>query len=92
MGCINGCMVKSNLVISLVPYLINRRQLHIFSIKPKLDMRLFVDFCVFLCFSLNLPELNLKLFKTISGLAQVNSGENGVKRRNQQTILYQVLV
>ena len=27
--------------------LINMRQLHIFSIKPKLDMGLFVDFCVF---------------------------------------------
>ena len=40
------------------------RQLHIFSIKPKVDMRLFVDFCVFPCFSLNLPELNLKLLIT----------------------------
>ena len=28
--------------------LINRRQLHIFSIKPRLDMRLFIDFCDFL--------------------------------------------
>ena len=27
--------------------LINMRQLYIFSIKPKLDIRLFVDFCVF---------------------------------------------
>ena len=27
-------------------------------------MRLFVDFCVFPRFSLNLPELNLKLFRT----------------------------
>ena len=27
--------------------LINIRQLHIFSIKPKLDIQLFVDFCVF---------------------------------------------
>ena len=27
--------------------LINMRQLHIFSIKPKLDIQLFVDFCVF---------------------------------------------
>ena len=27
--------------------LINMIQLHIFSIKPKLDMGLFVDFCVF---------------------------------------------
>ncbi len=31
-----------------------------FSIQPKLDIRLFVDFCVFPRFSLNLPELNLK--------------------------------
>ena len=44
--------------------LINRRQLHILSIKPKLDMRLFVDFCVFPRFSLDLPELNLKLFSS----------------------------
>ena len=39
--------------------LIKTRQLHTFSIKPKVDVWLFVDFCVF---SLNLPDLNLKLF------------------------------
>ena len=44
--------------------LLNRKQLHIFSIKPKLDIRLFVYFCVFPRFSLNVPELNLKLFWT----------------------------
>ena len=44
--------------------LMNMRQLHIFSIKPKLDKRLFVDFCVFPHFSLNLPELKLRLFWT----------------------------
>ena len=38
------------------------RQLHIFSVKPKLDMWLNVDFCVLLRFYLNLPDLNLKLF------------------------------
>ena len=43
------------------------RQLHIFSIKPKLDVWLLVDFCVFPRFYLNLPELNLKLFWTSEG-------------------------
>ena len=38
------------------------RQLHIFSVKPKLDMGLFVDFCVFAWIWLNLPDQNLKLF------------------------------
>ena len=33
-----------------------------FSIKPKLDMRLFVDFCAVTNFWLNLLDLNLKLF------------------------------
>ena len=40
------------------------RQLHIFSIKPKLEMRLFVSFCVLPRFSLNLPDLNRKLLWT----------------------------
>ena len=44
--------------------LINMRQLHIFSIKPKLDMRLFVDFCVFTWIWLNLPDRNIRLFWT----------------------------
>ena len=42
----------------------NMTQLHIFSIKSKLDMRLFVNFCVSPRFSLNSPELNLKLFSS----------------------------
>ena len=69
--------------------LINMRQLHIFSVKPKLDMRLFVDFCVFPRFSMNLPELNLKLFWT----AEENNfrfREKWGKHRNQQTISCQV--
>ena len=44
--------------------LISTRQLHIFSIKPKLDMQLFVDFYVFTRFWLNLSDRNLKLFWT----------------------------
>ena len=39
-------------------------------------MRLFVDLCVFPCFFLNLPELNLKSFRTAEennlGSDQVN--------------------
>ena len=75
--------------------LINRRELHIFSIKPKLDMRLFVDFCVFprfpwiyLSWTWNCSEQQKR---TILGSAQVNSGKNGGKHRNQQTISCQVL-
>ena len=50
---------------SLVLYsLICTRQLHIFSIKPKLDMQVFVDFYVFTRFWLNLSDRNLKLFWT----------------------------
>jgi hypothetical protein len=62
--------------ISQVLYsLINMRQLHIFSNKPKIDMRLFVDFCVFPHFSLNLPELNLKLFfSAVQNNFRFNSG------------------
>ena len=44
--------------------LISTKQLHIFSINPKLDMQLFVDFCVFTRFWLNLSDRNLKLFWT----------------------------
>ena len=47
-----GCLLYS---------LINVRQLYIFSIKPKLDMGLFVDFCVFAWIWLNLPDQNLEL-------------------------------
>ena len=35
---------------------------YFFSIKPKIDMGLFVDFCVFTWIWLNLPDQNLKLF------------------------------
>ena len=35
------------------------KQLHIFSIKPKFDMQLIVDFCVF---TQNLPDQDIKLF------------------------------
>ena len=73
-----------------------QRQCHIFfSIKPKLDKWLFVDFCVLPRFYLNLPDLNLKffclMFRTILGSDQVNSGKNRVIHRNQQTIAWQVL-
>ena len=34
----------------------------IYSIKPKLDMRLFVDFCVFTCFYQFLHDMLIKLF------------------------------
>ena len=70
--------------------LINRRQLHIFSIKPKLDMRLFVDFPRF---SLNLPELNLKLFSSaVQNNFRFSSGKFREEHRNRQTISCQVLV
>ena len=51
--------------------LINRRQLHIFSIKPRLDMRLFIDFCDFLStkgrknnFFLRVTNVPLRVFLT----------------------------
>ena len=44
--------------------LISMRQFHIFSIKPKLDMQLKVDFYVFTRFWLNLSDQNVKLFWT----------------------------
>ena len=55
--------------------LINMRQLHIFSIKPKLDMGLFVDFCVFTWIWLNLPDQwsEPNMFRTISCSNQANS-------------------
>ena len=54
----------NSLIVEFHYSLINGRQLHIFSIEPKLDMGLFIDFCVSPGFFLNLPELNLKLFWT----------------------------
>ena len=67
--------------------LINRRQLHVFSIEPKLDLRLIVDFCVFPCFSLYLPELNLKLVSSdVQNNFRFNSGKNGENTEiNQQS-------
>ena len=41
---------------------LNMKQFYILSIKPKLDMGLFVDFCVFTWIWLNLPDQNLRLF------------------------------
>ena len=67
------------------------RQLHVFSIKPKHDMRLFVDFYVFYHFSLNLPELNLKLFYSADqNNFRFISGKFRGKHRNQQTISCQI--
>ena len=72
--------------------LINMRQLQIFSNKPKLDMSLFAYFCILPHFSLNLPELNLKLFWTSEeNNFRFSSGKFGAKHRNQQTITCQVL-
>ena len=45
-----GCVTKRKSYSS-----INMRQLNIFSIKPKLDIKLFVEFCIF-------SDCNLKLF------------------------------
>ena len=42
-----GAVIHGYAFLTGMYNLINMRQLHIFSIKPKLDMRLFVDFCVF---------------------------------------------
>ena len=64
----NTKKLSSDIIIVLVHFvlysLISTRQLHIFSIKPKLDMQLFVDFYVFTRFWLNLSDRNLKLFWT----------------------------
>ena len=42
--------------------LMNMRQFHIFSIKPELDIRLFVDFFVFTCFYWCLHDVHIRLF------------------------------
>ena len=42
--------------------LMNMRQFHIFSIKPELDIRLFVDFCAFTCFYQLVHNVLIKLF------------------------------
>ena len=56
-----------------------------FSIKPKLYMRLFVDFCVFPRISLNLPELNLKLFSSaFQNNFRFSSGKFNEKRGRAQ--------
>ena len=48
--------------------------------------------CWFLCFSLNLPELIIKLFWTsFKNNFMISSGKFGEKHRNQQTITCQVL-
>ena len=56
MGCINGCMVESNLVISLVPYLIGKL-ISIFSDvgfkdKENKEVVYFTSHVQFVCFSL----------------------------------------
>ena len=61
-----------------------------FSIKPKLDMWLFV---CFLCFWLNLPHLNLNLFCfDVQNIFRFRWGKFSQKHRNQQTIACQVFV
>ena len=60
-----------------------------FSIKPKLDMGLFIAFCAFTWAE---PTIVILMLRTILGSDQVNSGKNGVKHRNQQTITCEVLV
>ena len=89
---------SSQMIISrsfYIPYsLISTRQLHIFSIKPKLDMQLFVDFYVSTRFGLNLSDRNLKLFWTsIQNNFRFRSRKFSQKRlnRNQQTITCQLL-
>ena len=65
------------------------------SIKPKHDKQLFVYFCVFPRFYLDLPILCRKLFWTSNqnnfGSKQVNSGKNGEKHKSKQTISCHVL-
>ena len=85
--------VYTNFLVQLNKY--ETAQLHIFSIRPKLYMRLFVDFCVLPLFYLNLPDLNLKLFwtsKQNNFRFRSGTGKNQVKHRNQRTIECQVLV
>ena len=62
-------MLYINLQNSYQVQLISTRQLHIFYIKPKLDMQLFVDFYVF--------TRSEHQNNTISGLDQANSVKNG---------------
>ena len=62
---------NSNFIIQNLYSLINKRQLHIFYNKPKLDDQLFVDFCVFTCFK---PKIVfVMIFRTIFGLQQVKT-------------------
>ena len=56
------------------------RQLHIFFIKPKLDMGLFVDFCAFTWIWLNLPDQNLELFGfNVQNNFMIWSGKSEIK-------------
>ena len=59
------------------------------SIKPKLDIRLFVDFCVFFPF---LHVLSTKLFCfDLQNNFLLKTGKNREKHKNEQTIGSQVL-
>ena len=76
---------------------LNMKQLYILSIKPKLDMGLFVDFCVFTWIWLNLPDQNLKLFlffmfRTMLCSDQANSVKFRWRNRNHWKIAFQDLV
>jgi hypothetical protein len=56
---------------------VNMRQLQIFSTKPKLDMQLFVDFCVFEWICLMwIKNCSVLIFRTILGPDQANSVKN----------------
>ena len=67
----------------------NMRQLHI-SFNSAKTWHVIV--CWFLCFPLNLPELNLKLFcSDVQNNFKFSSGKFGENRRNQHTITCQVL-
>ena len=80
MDFVNECCLYS---------LMNMRQLHI-SFNPAKTWRWW--FCWFLCFALNLPELNLNLFWTSEqNNFGFSSGKFGAKHKNQQTITRQVL-
>ena len=62
------------------------------SIKPKLDMGLFVDFCVFTCFYQFLHDVLIKLFCfDLQNNFMSTSCKNQLIYKNQQSIRCQVL-
>ena len=84
------CKEHLKILLHFDPYSrMNMRQLHILFNSAKTWN---VIVCWFLCFTLNLPELNLRLFCSyVQNNFRFSSGKFRGKHRNQQPIKCQVL-